>query len=245
MPEKKAPPAPKKVRTEKNKKKLQPPPPKKQVQKKKATPPPKAVRKPTEKARKPSNKVVSLSPKKQKKQPKKHVPDKKRTRSKKTENPDQLLAKRLKELKDKVDEKKKEEHLDKIFKELENRVKGNKKSETAEASVPAPSQGEVDLSNPVMKMYCARVYERVWRHWILPEHLFDSTELVSTLVVRIAKDGSIQKTWFEHRSGKELFDQSTLKAIMEAAPMPPLPKALGPGPIEIGIRFKPGEIGFF
>ncbi|MBW1932786.1 MAG: TonB C-terminal domain-containing protein [Deltaproteobacteria bacterium] len=63
------------------------------------------------------------------------------------------------------------------------------------------------------------------------------------MVVRIAQDGRVLNAEHEHKSGHALFDQSAIRAVQKASPFPPLPSALRPGPLEIGIRFRPGEVG--
>jgi colicin import membrane protein len=95
----------------------------------------------------------------------------------------------------------------------------------------------------VLRLYCTEIWARVRNHWVLPEQLLDKTGLTSVVVIRIAQDGMVLKAEYEHKSGHALFDQSAMRAVQKAGPFPPLPPALRPGPLEIGIRFRPGEVG--
>jgi TonB family protein len=68
-------------------------------------------------------------------------------------------------------------------------------------------------------------------------------ENIETIVdIKIARDGSIAQVNFEKRSGNVLFDDAALRAVMKAAPFPPLPAAIAENSIEFGIRFHPSEL---
>jgi TonB family protein len=62
--------------------------------------------------------------------------------------------------------------------------------------------------------------------------------LVTVVAIRIAEDGEIEQSWIEERSGNEYYDQSALRAIRKANPLPPLPKDLRGKPLEVGINFR-------
>jgi len=59
------------------------------------------------------------------------------------------------------------------------------------------------------------------------------------IVVVIEKNGKVQKTWFEKKSGNSLYDQMAMRSIRKAEPFPPVPKELEDTPLEIGVRFYP------
>ena len=61
----------------------------------------------------------------------------------------------------------------------------------------------------------------------------------TVIVIVIEREGRIQKSWFEKRSGNALYDQSTMRAIKKADPLPPIPKEFSDNTFEIGIRFYP------
>ena len=78
------------------------------------------------------------------------------------------------------------------------------------------------------------------KEWSLPENLpKGKTDLETVIVVVIEKDGKVQKSWFEKKSGNTLYDQMAMRAIKKAEPFPPIPKELGDSPFEIGFRFYP------
>jgi colicin import membrane protein len=89
-------------------------------------------------------------------------------------------------------------------------------------------------------------YESVWNKiqsaWILPRHAEARRNLEAIVMITIARDGKIVKTQFEKRSGDPTLDNSALRAIQKADPLPPLPAGLGGNTLELGIRFVPGDM---
>lgn len=91
-----------------------------------------------------------------------------------------------------------------------------------------------------MNDYYSTIWAMIKKEWSLPENLpKGKSELETVIVVVIEKDGSVQKSWFEKKSGSNLYDQMAMRAIKKAEPFPPIPKELGDSPFELGIRFYP------
>ena len=87
-------------------------------------------------------------------------------------------------------------------------------------------------------------YETIWakikKEWTLPENLPKGrTTLEATIVIVIDREGKVQKSWFERKSGNTLFDQRAMRAIKKAEPLPPIPKEFGDNTLEMGFRFHP------
>ena len=182
---------------------------------------------------KPKQKAVSLRPKKPKTIKK---PKPKPVATKDTEK----LSKRLKNLEERVKEKEAEARM----KNRLSAIKSSVENRTKKAAIAAPGTGAMsEQQNEVLRLYCIEIWAKVRNQWVLPEQLLDKTSLTSIVVVRIAQDGRLLNAEHEHKSGHALFDQSAIRAVQKASPFPPLPKALRPGPLEIGIRFRPGEVG--
>jgi TonB family protein len=62
--------------------------------------------------------------------------------------------------------------------------------------------------------------------------------LETIIIIIIERDGKIQKWWFEKKSGSALYDQSAMRAIKKAEPLPSLPKELNKDILEFGILFR-------
>ena len=88
--------------------------------------------------------------------------------------------------------------------------------------------------------YYSTIWERIKKEWTLPGDLTKGkAELETIIIIVIERDGKIQKSWFEKRSGNVLYDQSAMRAIKKADPLPPIPKEFSDNTFEIGIRFYP------
>ena len=95
-------------------------------------------------------------------------------------------------------------------------------------------------SSALESVYYDMIWEKIKREWTLPGDLpKGKTGLETIIVIIIERDGKIQKSWFEKRSGNVLYDQSAMRAIKKAEPLPPIPKEFSDNTFEIGIRFYP------
>ena len=158
-----------------------------------------------------------------------------------TKDTEKLLSKRLKNIKERIKEKESEALIKNRLSAIRSSVEAKtKRTETTAAAETGAGGGQ---QSEVLRLYCTEIWAKVRNHWVLPEQLLDKTGLTSIVVVRIAQDGRVLKAEHEHKSGHALFDLSAMRAVQKASPFPPLPRALRPGPLEIGIRFRPGEVG--
>ncbi len=84
-----------------------------------------------------------------------------------------------------------------------------------ETSAPATRVKRGNTRNVIENQYFASVITRLEPHWKSPVHMAWSKDLAATVVIRIAKDGTIIDQFFEQKSGDRLFDQFVLKAIRD------------------------------
>ena len=104
------------------------------------------------------------------------------------------------------------------------------------------AQGTVQLS-PELRDYFRRLEERVRSSWILPGALArDAAKLEVELRIMIEKDGRVSGERIERGSGNLYFDDSVLRAIRKASPLPIPPEQLrgGEDHYEVGFRFHGG-----
>jgi TonB family protein len=88
--------------------------------------------------------------------------------------------------------------------------------------------------------YYSMVWAKIKAQWTLPEDLQKGmTGLETIIVIVMERDGKIQKSWFEKRSGNSRYDQMAMRAILKAGPLPPVPKEFSDNTVEIAIRFHP------
>lgn len=96
----------------------------------------------------------------------------------------------------------------------------------------------------VLKQYLSSIDGRLRRFWILPEMRKWDQNLETVVVLTIRKDGTVVSQMIEKKSNDPFYDQFVLKTIQSSLPMPPFPALMSEQSIEIGIRFRPGELLF-
>jgi colicin import membrane protein len=88
--------------------------------------------------------------------------------------------------------------------------------------------------------YYSLIWAKIKESWTIPENLLkEMVDLETVIVIIIEQDGKIRNSWFEKRSGNDLYDQMAMRALKKAEPLPPLPKTFNEKTLEIGIRFLP------
>ena len=161
----------------------------------------------------------------------------------------QKEEKELKDLQKAIDEIRKKIALD----EIQKRVALREKKEERVAPVaplapiapltPIVSSPQTSASmESLLNKYYGIIWAKIQEEWTIPENLLKEKEMVdiqTIIVLIIERDGKVQNSWFEKKSGNAIYDQSAMRAIMKAAPFPPLPKELNMKSFDIGIRFSP------
>jgi hypothetical protein len=189
--------------------------------------PPKTPQAKTEVMKKPAQKP----PKKPKEKPvtvKKPKPKKKVPPKKKPARDDVISEKRI--------QAKMESAIEELRKKTEPEEKPKVTEETAQPS-PKPSRAAIDMR---LRTYYNTIWQRIKEEWILPPGLFEeSPDLETVIVIKVQRDGGIMERWFEKKSGIPMYDESAMRAIQKANPLPPFPEELDEDFLEIGIRFHP------
>lgn len=112
--------------------------------------------------------------------------------------------------------------------------------ETGEAGTGGASSGFMSIKH---KMYYNLIWQRIRSAWVLPEGaLGGKRDLETVIAIRIAKDGRIEDIQFEKKSGHPQLDESALRAIKKADPLPPLPPGFEGDKFDVGVRFTPSDI---
>jgi TonB family protein len=176
------------------------------------------IKKPTKKVEKPEE------PKLEKPKPEKPIVD----------------QKSLKNLQEALDDIRRKVALDDIQRRVAHREKTEKEravtsSQTSSAKSSTPARIESKLNE-----YYSIIWAKIKQEWTIPENLLkEMVDLETIIVIIIERDGKIQRSWFEKRSGDTHYDQAAMRAILKADPLPSIPRELNETTLEIGIRFYP------
>ncbi len=105
---------------------------------------------------------------------------------------------------------------------------------------PAPFPPSASFRQAKLNEYYGLIWAKIKSSWTLPDHLLrKELDLETIIVIIIDKEGRIQRSWYEKKSGNTLYDQMAMRAIIKSDPLPPLPRELSQESLEIGIRFTP------
>ena len=147
----------------------------------------------------------------------------------------------LKHLQEALEEIRKKAALEEIQKRLAHREKTEKRPKVSPPNIPVTSSGQTSSGlESKLNQYYGLIWAKIKEAWTIPKNLLEErVDLETVIIVIIEKDGKIKKYWFEKKSGNDLYDQTALRAIKKAEPLPPIPNELNENTLEVGIRFSP------
>lgn len=93
-----------------------------------------------------------------------------------------------------------------------------------------------------MDPYYAEIWSRIRGQWSLPQEILPKGNVETVINARILRNGAVVNVGFEKKSGNRYFDESAVRAMKKASPLPPLPSWIRGDSIEIGIRFRSAEL---
>jgi TonB family protein len=98
--------------------------------------------------------------------------------------------------------------------------------------------GGVGQGSPFWSYYL-RVHDVMYEAWDQPGKAVDfDKKLVTTVLLRVARDGRIDGVRLAHSSGNQLMDDSVLSAAHRVPRLDPLPEGLGGDFAEISVNFR-------
>jgi TonB family protein len=108
----------------------------------------------------------------------------------------------------------------------------------SEGSPSGSVDGSGRVASALLGMYGNRVKEAINREWAMPDML-KPQGLEARLIVVVSRDGKVLDLRVEKASGNSLFDESAVRAVRRASPLPALPEVITYPKVEIDIRFRP------
>lgn len=117
----------------------------------------------------------------------------------------------------------------------------SKEAERMTSRAVLPQAKLADELNAKMKTYYGLIWSRIKGMWSLPHGILPQGNIEAVIHTQILRDGTVINVGFEKRSGNRYFDESALRAVKKAAPLPTLPEGIRDDSIEVGIRFHSSE----
>ncbi len=167
--------------------------------------------------------LVSLS--------KKKVPEKQTT----TEEERERLEEKIKNL------KRKTEYLD-VAKAARSgsATSGGHLSGTGGSVGPGSGVGGGGIVDPLLQKYHMDVLEKIEEVWRTPTSV--KKDFLTLLAVKVRRDGMVVDITIDQPSGNRAYDESIMRAIKAAEPLPRFPAAIREDILELGFRFRPGDM---
>jgi colicin import membrane protein len=153
-----------------------------------------------------------------------------------------ILEKKLASIKAELDAKKAKEVAKSAVQDAVSRLANKYKDKYGSANAPTASGTEQSSLTETQKAYLISVHTHILNNWVLPDLQNWDKELEAVVVLKIDRQGKIIKSFFEKKTGNAYFNKFVEKAIKESDPLPPLPKDFQEDGMELGLRFRPGEI---
>lgn len=133
------------------------------------------------------------------------------------------------------------ERQQRLMEQQLNKIRNQVKTTPAPQRSSGGQTGASELS-ALETQYISSIRGRIMQYWSLPEHkqFDDSTQAL--YIIKVSRDGTIIKQFFEQYSDDATFNQFVKKTVQDATPLPPMPPALKGNDYEFGLRFRPGNI---
>ncbi|CAN2040786.1 putative TonB C-terminal domain-containing protein [Candidatus Magnetomoraceae bacterium gMMP-15] len=95
----------------------------------------------------------------------------------------------------------------------------------------------------LINIYQAEIMYQIQKNWAFSEQMVQGqTNIISTLIIKIMKDGEIRDMWFESKSDNAYLNDTALNAVKKSNPLPPLPKEYDAPFYNVGLVFTPSGI---
>ncbi|MBN2515259.1 MAG: TonB C-terminal domain-containing protein [Deltaproteobacteria bacterium] len=128
------------------------------------------------------------------------------------------------------------DNVDKAIEDIRQKATAHRDS-----SLQVSSRGDVEMTMK-MKVYYSVIWSKIREQWTFPEGILSNDDYEAIIAVTILRNGIIADIDFEKKSGNRYFDESAVKAIRKASPLPALPEWLRESSLEVGIRFHASEL---
>ena len=93
-----------------------------------------------------------------------------------------------------------------------------------------------------LKRYLIAVNSQIQEHWVLPEMQSWKENIEAIVIIRVRRDGVVVERSFKKKSDNVYFNQFVEKTLKLSSPLPPFPIGINQPEMEIGLKFRPGEV---
>lgn len=93
-----------------------------------------------------------------------------------------------------------------------------------------------------LRRYLIAVNSQIQEHWVLPDLQNWKENIEAIVIIRVRRDGVVVESTFKKKSDNIFFNQFVEKTLKLSTPLPPFPIGINQSEMEIGLKFRPGEV---
>lgn len=93
-----------------------------------------------------------------------------------------------------------------------------------------------------LRRYLIAVNSQIQEHWVLPDLQNWKENVEAIVIIRVRRDGVVVESSFKKKSDNVFFNQFVEKTLKLSSPLPPFPVGINQSEMEIGLKFRPGEV---
>ena len=93
-----------------------------------------------------------------------------------------------------------------------------------------------------LRRYLIAVNSQIQEHWVLPDLQNWKANVEAIVIIRVRRDGVVVESTFKKKSDNVFFNQFVEKTLKLSSPLPPFPIGINQSEMEIGLKFRPGEV---
>lgn len=93
-----------------------------------------------------------------------------------------------------------------------------------------------------LRRYLIAVNSQIQEHWVLPDLQNWKENVEAIVIIRVRRDGVVIESSFKKKSDNVFFNQFVEKTLKLSSPLPPFPIGINQSEMEIGLKFRPGEV---
>ena len=123
--------------------------------------------------------------------------------------------------------------------ELASVIRENNAISQSGRATGTASSGRSGNTSAIKNQYFAQVNNRISSYWQVPEMVKKSSNLKTRVALTVLRDGSVTGIHIDQKSGNTFLDQSALRALRDASPMPGFPALMTESSVEFELYFTP------
>ena len=132
--------------------------------------------------------------------------------------------------------------IDKAIERLRKKAADESAAANSAASSTSSGGQQAAATDARFNEYVRTVWSRIKSQWAFPGNIVPKGGLEAIIQVRIMRNGALSIIGWEKRSGNRYFDDSVMRAITKANPLPAIPAWFGENSLEVVIRFHSSDL---